>query len=244
MEESFDKKLIIKISVDGVIHHDCIQLKDYRLWYEKYIQASDSKIIADELMFAEEVAALDFQQDVIFSSEIDPQERHGPWNLFLSALVLKIDYMKKSLVFILFFLNLTQPKAQTFVDHPEISFSLNSQVCFLDGHKTYFGAINKLSIADIHEAEFRVSYSYPSGALMVRTNHFVNDLRPEFYRHLQKWLRSGPKKNFIIDGKPLKNRKALLAITEKDIEGFSFLSIKGKEGIEIILVPDFGINYR
>ena len=195
-------------------------------------------------MFAEEVAALDFQHAVISRSEIYPQERHSPGNLFLSCLVLNIDYIKKSLIFILLFLNFTQPKAQTFVDHPEIPFSLTSEVCFLDGYKTYFATINKLSIADIHEAEFRVSYSYPSGALRVRTNHFVNDLRPEFYKNLQKWLRSGPKKNFIIDGKPLKKRKALLAITEQDIDGFSFLSKEGKESIEIILVPDFGINYR
>lgn len=50
LEESFDNKLIIKVSVDGVTLHDCIQLKDYRVWYEKYIQASDSKIITYTLL--------------------------------------------------------------------------------------------------------------------------------------------------------------------------------------------------
>jgi hypothetical protein len=47
--KTFKRSLLIKIMVDGVIVHDCVQYKDYVLWHAIYIEqnASVKQMITD-----------------------------------------------------------------------------------------------------------------------------------------------------------------------------------------------------
>ena len=40
--KTFKRSLLIKIMIDGVIVHDCIQYKDYVLWHAIYIEQNTS----------------------------------------------------------------------------------------------------------------------------------------------------------------------------------------------------------
>lgn len=131
--------------------------------------------------------------------------------------------------------------------HAQSNFPSDQHTAFttiINGYKADSVTLSQLQSNDIHHATYQTPYGYPFGALFIQTHQFVTSQRPHFYIKLQQWLKAKEEKNFIVDGKPLLKKKDLLNVKEGDIEGFSFSHENGRETVEIILAPDFGINYR
>jgi len=96
----------------------------------------------------------------------------------------------------------------------------------------------EITAVDIYSVKFETPNNYPSGTLYVLTHKFVKDLRPAFHAKLALWAYD-PTKIFIVDEKPLVDKRLLLTLPEEAIEGFCIVKIVDKETIEIFLKPGY-----